>query len=393
VSPYITAYGEYNGRRDQVVEFNWRFGEAFIGELDDEIYSYFETAGLPDSALAWSASDSLMALGLADLPVGETMTFTSEIDWGEKFSPDPEFTLAEEDERQFGTISFHVTYRRDADDVYTLLDSNIDCIHPIGRGLWVSFTPGPITEEYSAQLVMENFEGYNVWRRIIGSGDPWANVWSISYNTEADKFYWWWIDGEYHPDEGWDEQQGTLDGYLLASLTPIFAQTDQRVFLDFDVHNGFTYDYAITTFDRGFRPLSGDGESDHYMLDNWTPTEMDQHAQRVVLNLPASEQLEHNIYVVPNPLRTGKSARENPNYHNFPGDVVRFVGLTAHATLQVYTLAGDLVFEFEHDDPANSNIVWDTRNQAGELVGSGVYIFRAEGVGGDEEYGRLCIIR
>jgi hypothetical protein len=40
-----------------------------------------------------------------------------------------------------------------------------------------------------------------------------------------------------------------------------------------------------------------------------------------------------------------------------------------------------------------ANLIWDTRNQMGERVVSGVYIFKAENPRGEEEYGRLAIIR
>jgi hypothetical protein len=116
-------------------------------------------------------------------------------------------------------------------------------------------------------------------------------------------------------------------------------------------------------------------------------------ARELVFNQPAGEKLARSLYAVPNPLRTGKSAFDDPNYHNFAGEIVRFVGVTAQTTLKVYSLAGDLVFTAENSDPDTRNIVWDTRNQMGELVASGVYIYRAEGEGADEEFGRLVIIR
>ena len=119
-------------------------------------------------------------------------------------------------------------------------------------------------------------------------------------------------------------------------------------------------------------------------------------ALRYNFDFPATENLDRTpaVYAVPNPLRTGRSAQEDPNYHNYPGDVVRFVGLTDDSILRVYSLAGDLIFTAENKDPDTRNIIWDTRNQKGEQVASGVYIYRTvDNKSGDDSYGRLVIIR
>jgi hypothetical protein len=64
----------------------------------------------------------------------------------------------------------------------------------------------------------------------------------------------------------------------------------------------------------------------------------------------------------------------------------------ARCTIKVFTVAGDLVWEEEHDG-AGGNIEWDTRNQSGEDVSSGIYIYRVEDPNGGQVYGRLVIIR
>ncbi|MCP4546742.1 MAG: hypothetical protein GY835_09795 [bacterium] len=396
IAPGITVYGNYEGCRDQVFELSLRHGSSFIGLLDDVVYSIHDNGtGYLDSTVAWTPVDSLMEAGLADCGIGEEVTIEVEIGWLELHALNPnseEFEITEDDEVQDGTIILFATYLRQSADQFDLIETNMDCIHEIGRGLWISFTPGAMTIDYSVHIVVENFEGYNVWRRIVGSSDTWVNIWSMGFNEEADKFYWWWIDGMYAEGEGINQTAGTDDGYVIGSLTPVFGLTDEMVFLDFDVHNGFTYEYAVTSFDRGFRPSNGG--NDHYIVNNLSKEEMNVGNQRIILNLPATDTVVKNIYAVPNPLRTGKSSRENPNYHNFPGNVVQFVGMTDDTKLKVFNLAGDLLFEAENSDPLTSNITWDTRNQAGELVGSGVYIFRVEEEGtGEEEYGRLCIIR
>jgi len=398
ISPRITLYGSYTGARDQVFQFNWRAGDKIAGDV--------VTSVMDPSIVAWSASDSLAA----EIPnPGDTVTAVALVDWRERFEPDQEFNYAPGDEALSGTITLWTTYERvDADSVQ-VLDSNIDCIHElksapaggdsISYGLYVQFSSGALSEDYTCEVIVEAFEGYHVWRKVGGSPQGWINIWDISRNEERDKNYWWWIAGFFQPNAPPNY------GYLPASLTAVFGNTDERLYIDFDIHNGFDYEYAVTAFDRGFRPSSGD--NDRYILDsalgmlinednqpmNVSMAPLDSIADHLVYNWPAGETIENSVFAVPNPLRTGRSAAEDPNYHNYPGDVVRFVGMTPEATLKIYTLAGDLVFQTEHDDPDNANVIWDTRNLAGELVASGVYVYRVTNPADEEEYGRLVIIR
>ncbi|MBN2170959.1 MAG: hypothetical protein JW819_06550 [Candidatus Krumholzibacteriota bacterium] len=398
ISPRVTLYGSYNGFRDQVFQFNWRAGDLIAGDV---VFSVMDP-----TLVAWSPSDSL-----ADLipDPGDTVTTVALIDWRERFEPDQEFNYAPGDEALSGTITLSTTYERiDADSV-EVLATNIHCAHELkgvtadgdslSYGLYVQFSSGALTLDYTYEIIVEAFEGYHVWRKVEGNPEGWVNIWDISRNEERDKEYWWWIAGYFQPNAPPNY------GYLPASLTAVFGLTDERLYLDFDIHNGFSYDYAVTSFDRGFRPSSGD--NDRYVLDSVlgllisednlpidvSMAPLDSIADPLVFNWPAGASIDNSVFVVPNPLRTGKSAREDPNYHNYPGDVVRFVGMTPRATIKIFTLAGDLVFEAEHNDPSSANAIWDTRNLAGELVASGVYVYRVTNPENEEEYGRLVIIR
>ncbi|MBM4116481.1 hypothetical protein FJ251_01885 [bacterium] len=402
VSPRMSVYGRYTGSRDQVFTFEYSFGARFQG---DRVLSPLD----PDLQ-AWSASSHTVGgerwydTPQYFTPIGGSITITSILSWKESYGPDIEHSYAPGDARLSGRINLYSRYTRVAADSVRLDETNIHCAHglfpdawypsgtwnpetdPSAYGLYVSFSPGVMGDQFRWRLVVEEIDGYLVWRELAGSGEGWVNIWKISYNEERDKEYWWWIGGEFSPTA-----PPPYYGYDPATLTPVFAGSDELLFLDFDVHNGFAYNYAITTFDRGFRPNSG--ENNHYLLSSTPKESLHTVAQSLVFNKPADDKLERSVYAVPNPLRSGKSAFDDPNYHNFPGAVVRFVGVTAQTTLRVYSLAGDLLFEAENRDPSTCNIVWDTRNQQGELVASGVYLYRAEGAGDDEEYGRLVIIR
>ncbi len=391
ISPRLQVHGDYTGNRDQRFTFEYSFGARFIGDL---VASEMDPGLDAWDISTYSINDTLWyEYPGYEMAVGDTLLIESTVSWKESWGPDEEYGWAPGDTPLDGKIFLYSLYYRGAVDTIELLDTNLHCAHglfpddwypdgnydpevdPSAYGLHVSFTPGVFEDNFRWNLVVEEFEGYQVWRRVIGGSQGWVNIWKISRNEERDKFYWW---------------VPMASGQSIV-IAPIFGATDERVFLDFDVHNGFEYAYAITTFDRGFRPNSGEG--DHYILSSTPVEELDGESQVLVFNRPAGEQLAGELYAVPNPLRTGKSGYDDPNYHNFPGNVVRFVGVTASTTLKVYTVAGDLVHEAENTDPNTSNIVWDTRNQKGELVASGVYVFRAEGQDGDEEFGKLVIIR
>lgn len=402
VSPQPSIYGAYTGNRDQVFIFEYSFGARFQG---DRVPSAINPA-----LDAWSASDHTIDGELwYDTPqyfvaIGDSITINTTISWKESYGPDPEFAYGPDDPLLSGRINLYSRYLRVAADSVRLVDTNLHCAHgffpdawypggnwdpqsdPSAYGVYASFSPGVIGEGFRWRLVAEEFAGYLVWRRVVGSDAGWQNIWKITYSEERDKAYWYWIDGDFSISA-----PPPYYGYDPLTLTPVFGGSDELLFLDFDVHNGFSYRYAITTFDRGFRPNSG--ENNHTLISSTPKADLDTVARELVFNQPAGSVLDRHLYAVPNPLRTGKSAFDDPNYHNFPGEVVRFVGVTAQTTLKVYSLAGDLLFEAANGDAETRNIVWDTRNQLGELVASGVYIFRAEGAGEDEEYGRLVIIR
>jgi hypothetical protein len=398
VSPQMSVRGEYTGDRDQRIIFEWSFGNVFQG---DQVMSELDPGLVAWDVNGYSINDTLwfnhpsftVMLDDSIFDIGDTLTLSSTISWKESYGPDEEFGWAPGDEPLDGKIALTSSYLRTAIDHVELVDDNLSCAHglfpdswypagewdpetdPSAYGLYVSFSPGMMLDNFRWNLVVEDFAGYQVWRRVEGGNGDWVNHWKISRQEERDKFYWW--------------VQAFLGGNL--QVVPIFGATDERVYLDFDVHNGFEYSYALTTYDRGFRPNSG--ESDHYILSSVAKADLDEVAKTMVFNEPAGDELSRKLYAVPNPLRTGKSAFDDPNYHNFPGKIVRFVGVTANTVLKVYTVAGDLVFEAENSDPDTANIIWDTRNQAGKFVASGVYIFRAEGEGEDEEFGKLIIIR
>jgi hypothetical protein len=78
------------------------------------------------------------------------------------------------------------------------------------------------------------------------------------------------------------------------------------------------------------------------------------------------------ILVVPNPYRAAE-VWDQPGAHE-----VHFINLPQKATIKIFTVAGDLVTQLEHNDPVRDFEPWNLKNGKGNDVASGIYIYRIE---------------
>lgn len=92
------------------------------------------------------------------------------------------------------------------------------------------------------------------------------------------------------------------------------------------------------------------------------------------------------VAVVPNPFR----ARESWDLPD--GNEVHFINLPARARIRVYTVAGDLVRDLNHDESVRDFTRWDLKNANGRDVASGIYMYRVES-GAFFAQGRFIVIR
>ena len=136
------------------------------------------------------------------------------------------------------------------------------------------------------------------------------------------------------------------------------------------VHNGFPYTYFVTAFDTLTHSESPDSLRSAQVFPR-TEAEVDM----------------NRISVVPNPYKRNAAWEDG-------SERIQFTHLPVRATIRVYTVGGDLVREWEHDDPSGGgNSDWNMRNENDDLVVSGVYIFYVKSAAGAERVGKFIIVR
>jgi hypothetical protein len=86
-----------------------------------------------------------------------------------------------------------------------------------------------------------------------------------------------------------------------------------------------------------------------------------------------------NVIVYPNPWKSDMGV-----------DVITFSNLTENCKIQIYTIAGELVFEVK---PDNIDYQWDLKNEKGKKVASGVYLYIISNDKGEKKTGKIVIIR
>ncbi len=158
------------------------------------------------------------------------------------------------------------------------------------------------------------------------------------------------------------------------SLDLPFLENDPVQYMDTDgVHNDFPYEYYVSAFDT----LTGKSGFDSLKTGVVKPRS------------DATEDLRR-IKVVPNPYKR-RAAWEAGG-----PEVLQFTHLPAQALLSVYTVAGDLIQEWEHHDTqGGGSSSWNMRNANGDVVVSGVYLYYVKSLApaGGERVGKFVIVR
>jgi hypothetical protein len=268
-------------------------------------------------------------------------------------------------------------------------------------GLQIAFSAGRIDNQGSFLVGLEDFEGFHIWRGVERDGSDLEVIGEISKEEAfkgrvtggslADSVYFYDIVPTLRTSAAWISPFGEVE--CLGTRIDLDLDPDGFFWFDCAGTNGFTYYYAVTTFDRGYEPRSGSQglvKFDNCEITEGTPFPCSAETRRVSLEVTPQSDL-YNVYVVPNPVRTGSSRLTTDNYHNFPDGLVRFVNVPPNCTIKIFTVAGDLVWVNDHVD-GTGNVEWDVRNLENEDVASGVYVYRIESPD-DSVYGRIVVIR
>ncbi len=283
-------------------------------------------------------------------------------------------------------------------------NSTDEALRHLDIGLSIAFTVaagadsnGLIRPGDTFTLRAQTFQGYAVWRAestLPGSQEP---AWLLIglYDRTNPEFCFQTPCDQPNPVP--------IPGCFADKRANCFRIHDDGSvsFFDRDIYNGFTYHYAVSTFDYGFtgntapRALAREME-----FSPRSPFETAEEAAKHIrpgnyndvvftVSKEAAGDLSE-IWVVPNPLR------RNAGWDTEGGSSIHFVNVTVGSRAEIFTLAGDKIADLKNevvDGVERGTIVWDTRNQNGKEVASGVYIWRITNKTGGDVMGKLTIIR
>ncbi len=281
----------------------------------------------------------------------------------------------------------------------TILPSATDAeFRQLEFGLSISFGEGEVELEDADEdgtldslpfnVVAQDYQGWIVWRSERGDPDNMAMIGRYDKNNPESC-----IEG-FCGDDNFALLPNCFSERRAACFD--FSTPGQVSFYDGDVFNGFTYYYAVTTFDYGNISLVFDPRGlasplvfpARYADDPQAEGPGNRQSFQVNLEAEPAEDGEE-IYVYPNPLRleAGISGGE--------GEEVIWTNLPPESQVQVFTIAGDKVADLpEPDQPQRgSNIYWVARNDDERLLASGIYIWRVIMPQRGDYWGKLVIIR
>jgi len=225
---------------------------------------------------------------------------------------------------------------------------------------------------------------------------------------KSERLYLDLVDDRIIPFEG-HLGQNKVDHTTNVETDDIWQDRYARRYYQYEVDNlakGREYYIAVAAFDRGMPSK------------NLGPLESGKDANlRVFFPGPLARSKMDDIYVVPNPYR-GKSSFDGVVSGDTIGDKSRrlwFVNLPERCNVQIYTLAGDLVDEFEHhgkNNPYNIHDIitaskethtaraasgihpWNLLSKHNQVVASGLYFYSVKCRDtGDVKVGKFAIIR
>ena len=276
-------------------------------------------------------------------------------------------------------------------ETYSTITS--DELRGLDLGLDITFGEGEWNRQDSFELVCQTFQGWAVWRGASNAPQEMTLLGLYDRVNPEDCF------------EGFcgDQDIVIIPNCFAAKRAACFNldNPDTIRFFDEEIYNGFTYNYSVTSFDYGNTALttpennsnemifSPRFEGDQIVNGGVSPFPGPGNQTPIQINQPRAlgEDGWEEIYVFPNPLREGAG------FPRDEGGTVTFANIPDRSKILVFTSAGDRVVEIGAEAILEGNIHWDTRNDSGESITSGVFLYKVEIPDHEAYWGRLVVIR
>ncbi|MCX5792200.1 MAG: hypothetical protein NTY45_08310 [Elusimicrobia bacterium] len=162
---------------------------------------------------------------------------------------------------------------------------------------------------------------------------------------------------------------GVLINSLLQSVVPISVNSSG---------SGASLNYRNPAGTLG-QSVYGSAKSAHYSNSGGFVSQT-----AVLLNPPAANLSD--AYVYPNPFKPNSPG-------SFQAAKLTFKHLPAEATIRIFEITGRQVAELHKTDTTVDYYEWNTANNDGRKLASGVYIFLMTAPGGGKARGKFGIIR
>jgi hypothetical protein len=221
-----------------------------------------------------------------------------------------------------------------------------------------------------------NFGGYRVW--IDEEWTPQGFILAVEY-----------LYNDQDPDTPVPAGYWPFESFYDDSVR-VFRATDVQED-DLELKNAFPYNFSVTTFGAD-GDTSGQSlcrkQSKEAILSLLDPDDPYDDPEVLYPNEGPKNRLR-KIQVIPNPYRSG-AAWETGGERR-----VSFVGLPATATIRIYTAAGTHVRTLRHGDeqPPTDQESWDLKNDDGDEVAPGVYVWLVESGELGSAAGKVMIIK
>ncbi|MEO5987423.1 MAG: hypothetical protein ABIU54_08345 [Candidatus Eisenbacteria bacterium] len=185
----------------------------------------------------------------------------------------------------------------------------------------------------------------------------------------------------------------------LATPEVIDGQTYQYKYTLRNLRNGFKYYASVTSYDLGNVEIES-------LESGRTQNEL------MVVPAPAAgERPGAGITVFPNPYRVEARWDEGQNVRDH---YLWFANLPSECTIRIYTLSGDLVYEYDFKgatydgrnargiyDPrtdlksqlSGASFGWDMITRQGQAAATGLYMYSVEDKGGKKTVGKFLIVK